>query len=216
MSEADVTSHLAPRDALTDERRELTATRLGLYGLVIILVASIVVGEIYPALTSLMCMLLVGLPLMVRRRLCMPLPWTMAALTAAVTVLHSAGILLSAYDLVWWWDLLTHFMATSVLAVAANLVILVRGRQAVPRALPTKYVPLVSLGLVIVLGMVWEAGEFTVDMAFGLKTQYSLQDTAIDLSVDILGGVLVAIVIPPYLNGLEEDYGICDLSPAAP
>ena len=216
MSEANVPSHLASHDALTDERRELTATRLGLYGLVIILVASIVVGEIYPALTSLMCMLLVGLPLMVRRRLCMPLPWTMAALTAAVTVLHSAGILLSAYDRVWWWDLLTHFMATSVLAVAANLVILVRGRQAVPRALPTKYVPLVSLGLVIVLGMVWEAGEFAVDMAFGLMTQYSLQDTAIDLSVDILGGVLVAIVIPPYLNGLEEDYGICDISPAAP
>ena len=140
----------------------------------------------------------------------------MAALTVTVTVLHSAGILLSAYSLVWWWDLLTHFMATSVLAVAANLVILVRGRQAVPRALPTKYVPLVSLGLVIVLGMVWEAGEFAVDMAFGLMTQYSLQDTAIDLSVDILGGVLVAIVIPPYLDGLEEDFGICEVNPAAP
>ncbi len=60
MSEANVPSHLASHDALTDERRELTATRLGLYGLGIILVASIVVGEIYPALTSLMCMLLVA------------------------------------------------------------------------------------------------------------------------------------------------------------
>lgn len=205
-----------PHDALTDERRERTITRLGLYALAVILVASIVVGEIYPALTSMMCMFFVILPLMVRQRLCMPLPWTMSALTVAVTVLHSAGILSHAYDLVWWWDLLTHFMATSVLAVAANLVILVRGRRAVPRALPTKYVPLVSLGLVIVLGMVWEAAEFIADIAFGLTTQYSLQDTAIDLSVDILGGVLVAIVMPPYLDSLEEDYGICAVSPETP
>ena len=216
MSVAAAPSPPVSRDALTDELRERAITRLGLYALAVVLVASVVVGEVYPALTSVMCMLIIILPLMARRRLCMPLPWTMSALAVAVTVLHSAGILVHAYDLIWWWDLLTHFMATSVLAVAANLVILVRGRRAVPRALPTKYVPLVSLGLVIVLGMVWEAAEFIADIAFDLTTQYSLQDTAIDLSVDILGGVLVAVVMPPYLDSLEEDYGICEVSSESP
>ena len=203
-------------DATTEERRELNITKLGLYALGIILVASVVVGELYPALTSIMCMFLVALPIVARRKWCMPLPWTMALLTVAVTVLHSAGILFKAYDLVWWWDHMTHFMATSVLAVAANLAILVRGRQAVPRALPVQYVPLISLGLVIVLGMVWEAAEFAADQIFYLRTQYSLDDTAIDLSVDILGGVLVTIIIPPYLERLEDDYGICPVSPAEP
>ena len=212
----EVASPTVRFDEATDESREAKITRLGIYALAIILVASIVVGETYPALTSLMCMFLVALPVLARRRLCMPLPWTMSALTVVVSVLHSAGILSHAYDLVWWWDLLTHFMATSVLAVAANLVILVRGRQAIPRALPVRYVPLISLGLVIVLGMVWEAAEFAVDLAFDLTTQYSLDDTAVDLSVDILGGVAVAIVIPPYLDSLEEDFGICEVSSSDP
>jgi len=47
-------------------------------------------------------------------------------------------------------------------------------------------------------------------------TQYSLHDTAIDLSVDILGGVLVAILIPPYLDSLDEGYGICEVNVAEP
>lgn len=201
---------------MSDERKELISTRLGLYALALILVASVLVWEPYPALTSLLCMAMVALPRQARLRLCIPLPWIMAALTAIVTVLHSMGILIGAYDVIWWWDMLTHMMATSVIAVAANLVIVVRGRRAVPRQLPVRYVPLISLGMVIVLGMVWEVAEFAADVFLGQLTQYSLHDTAVDLSVDILGGALVAILIPPYLDRLEEDYGICDVTLASP
>lgn len=197
---------------MTDEEKELISTRLGLAALLIVMIASFLVWELYPALTSILSMAMVALPRQARLRLCMPLPWILAAQTAVVTVLHTLGILVGAYDLVWWWDILTHMMATSVIAVAANLVITVRGRNATPRALPVKYVPLVSLGLVIVLGMVWEVAEFSADVFLGQMTQYSLNDTAVDLSVDILGGALVAVVIPPYLERLEEDYGICEVS----
>ena len=216
MNQENNSSAPYPVDSVNDERRELISIRLGLIALSTILVISVLFWKPYPALTSLMCMLLILLPRQARLRLCMPLPWTMAALASLVTVLHSAGILLGAYDLVWWWDLLTHFMATSVLAVAANLVILVRGRQAVPHALPTKYVPLVSLGMIIILGITWEIAEFAADVFLNTMTQYSLHDTAIDLSVDILGGVLVAILIPPYLDSLDEGYGICEVNVAEP
>ena len=62
----------------------------------------------------------------------------------------------------------------------------------------------------------YSAAEFAADQIFYLRTQYSLDDTAIDLSVDILGGVLVTIIIPPYLERLEDDYGVCPVSPAEP
>jgi len=198
---------------MDDEDKERLWALGGFAGLLLVMIASALQLKIYPALTSLLGMGAVALPYVARRYLCMPLPWMMTALTAIVTILHALGILVGAYDLVWWWDLLTHFMATSVIAVAANLVITVRGRKAEPRALPMRYVPLVSLGMVIVLGMVWELAEFSADVFFGTLTQYSLDDTAVDLSVDILGGVLVAILIPPFLDQLEEDYGVCLISP---
>lgn len=196
----------------TEEEKELIITKVGLVALFIVMVASLVKAELYPALTSVLGMALVALPRYVRLKLCMPLPWVLVALTAVVTVLHSMGILLRAYDLVWWWDILTHMMATSVIAVAANLVITVRGRMAMPSSLPIKYVPLISLGLVIVLGMLWETVEFAADVFLAQHTQYSLDDTAIDLSVDILGGALVAVLMPPYLERLDDDYGICQLN----
>ncbi|NLK26538.1 MAG: hypothetical protein GX307_08215 [Euryarchaeota archaeon] len=199
---------------MMDSKKERCVAALGILTLLAVLLASIFEAEPYPALTAILGIGLTGVPMLLRRHACLPLPWMLTALTAAVTFLHSFGILAHAYDKVWWWDILTHVAATVVLAIVVNIIILVVGRREPRVKLPLRYIPLVSLGLIISLGVLWEVLEFAFDGLLGMTMQYDLHDTAIDLSMDILGGVLVAILIPPYMEGLDENYGLCEyLSP---
>jgi hypothetical protein len=157
----------------------------------------------YPALTSILGMGLVALPWALYRKGLVHLPWPVTLAAGSVLLLHTLGILYSAYDLLWWWDIMTHMSATLIIALVISLVLLSLDR--LPGwEVPINLVPWMTLAFVILFGLVWEVLEFTFDGALGMNMQYSLDDTATDLTFDILGGGLVALAIYPLLSNMRQ------------
>jgi hypothetical protein len=158
----------------------------------------------YPAMTSLLGMGIVALPWALYRRGIVHLAWPVTLAAGSVLLLHSLGIVFQFYDVLWWWDTMTHMSATLIIAMVVSLVLLSLDRLLPGMAVPMNLVPGMTLAFVILLGVVWEVLEFVFDGALGMNMQYSLDDTATDLSFDILGGGLVALAIYPLLANVRE------------
>jgi FlaA1/EpsC-like NDP-sugar epimerase len=171
--------------------------------LLFVLLPSLYLNYLYPALTSLIGMGIVALPTVLSRKDIIHLPWPVTLATGSVLLLHSLGIFLRFYDMVWWWDTMTHMMATLIIALVVSLVLLSLDHLLPGMGMPTNLVPGTTLACVIFLGVVWEVLEFAFDGALGMNMQYSLDDTATDLSFDILGGGLVALAIYPLLEEMK-------------
>jgi hypothetical protein len=152
--------------------------------------------DLYAALTSILGLFLTSLPLLLRRRGLVFLPWPVTVGTGAVILLHVMGIRYELYDLVWWWDAVTHMMAAFIitLVVATALVSVDPNWIGIP--INSRSIAALSIAVVVVLGAFWEIAEFAFDGILGMNMQYSLDDTATDLSFDILGGTVVALMVP--------------------
>ncbi len=164
-------------------------------GFIITFLTGALNGDLYPVLTSLLCMVVVLIPLALRLRsqACLPWPFTMVAGT--VLFLHAAGVAFYFYDTVWWWDILTHTAASVVLAIMIAMA-LPAVHQWFPWAdVPDRLLPLATVLVVFTLGIIWEIAEFLLDQGLGTRMQYSLDDTALDLALDLLGGVIVAVIV---------------------
>lgn len=168
------------------------------------LVLSAYLWDLYPALTSLIGMGIVALPWALYRKGVVHLPWPVTLAAGSVLVLHSLGIVFQLYDLLWWWDIMTHITATLIIALVVSLVLLSLDRLLPGMEVPMNLVPGLTLAFVILFGVVWEVLEFAFDGALGMNMQYSLDDTATDLTFDILGGGLVALAIYPLLINMRQ------------
>ncbi len=182
---------------------------MGLYivieiGLLGTLLLSVYQSALYPAMTALIGMVIIALPWALYRRGIAHLPWPVTLAAGSVLLLHSLGIVFQFYDLLWWWDTMTHMMATLIIAMVVSLVLLSLGRLMPGMDVPMNLVPAMTLACVILFGVVWEVLEFAFDGALGLNMQYSLDDTATDLTFDILGGGLVALAIYPLLVNIKN------------
>lgn len=123
--------------------------------------------------------------------------------------LHVIGMV-GAYEAIFWWDHLTHLVSASLVAAVAYTVV-----TAADRHLEELYLPRWTLSLLLFvwtlgLGVLWEVMEFVgraVAVELGtdpLLVQYGLEDTMMDLAVDAVGGLLIAIVGPDRLDTLVE------------
>lgn len=188
------------------ERRETTAAAVSSLALLGVFIGGVSTNYLYPALSAVLGIGLTLVPLLLRRFANIPLPWSLTAFAGAVTFLHAFGILAYLYDLIWWWDIMTHISATAVMAAGITVGLIMIGEMRPRLSFLNEHLPLVVLGLVIVAGVLWEVLEFIFDGVLGMNMQYSLDDTATDLTFDILGGALVIVLVPPYLPGLRRSY----------
>lgn len=120
--------------------------------------------------------------------------------------LHVFGMV-GAYESIPWWDHLTHFVSASLVAAIAYTTV-----TAIDRHVDDLYLPSWTLGVLLAvvtvgLGVLWEVMEFIGRaMAVELGTdpllvQYGLDDTMLDIAVNALGGILIAVVGPTRLQG---------------
>ncbi|MFB6111329.1 MAG: hypothetical protein ABEJ35_02210 [Halobacteriaceae archaeon] len=120
--------------------------------------------------------------------------------------LHVIGMVW-AYETVYWWDHLTHFVSAALIAAVAYASVTAIDRHINALYLPPRFLAILLGLLTVGLGVVWEVLEFVgriIAVELGtdpLLVQYGLEDTMLDLAVDAVGGLLIGIVGPRRLGG---------------
>ena len=110
------------------------------------------------------------------------------------------------YATVPWWDHLTHALSSSVVAAVGYTTVRAVDRHSDDIYLPPRFMFVFILLFVLAFGVLWEVIEFAVSelaAATGSEsvlTQYSLDDTMLDLVFDTIGAVLVAVWGTAHLN----------------
>lgn len=133
-----------------------------------------------------------------------------ARLTAVITVavfLHVAGMT-GLYEVVAWWDHLTHTLSGILVAASGYAVVRALDEHSDALSLTPEFTFAFVLLFTMALGVVWEVLEFLARSLAGvvgvdpLLVQYGLADTLWDLVFDAVGAVLLAVFGAGKLQGL--------------
>lgn len=114
------------------------------------------------------------------------------------------GKWLGLYERIVYWDKVLHLGNSVLLGFLGFLLLFLlrtTGRLRASRVTAIVLTTWLTLGL----GAAWEIGEFTMDRAFGTRTQGSptmppLEDTMWDLILDAIGGLAGGVVAVAYLH----------------
>ncbi|WP_458207056.1 hypothetical protein [Haladaptatus sp. NG-SE-30] len=129
-------------------------------------------------------------------------------ITAAV-FLHAIGML-GLYDVVWWWDHLTHTLSATLVAGVGYATARAFDEHSDAVYFPPRFIFVYVLLFTLAFGVVWEVLEFVARefaRAAGMKPvliQYGLEDTIVDLIFDAAGAILVALFGSGALSGTIE------------
>lgn len=173
--------------------------------LLLMFVIGIFDGDPYAAGSALFGFGFVSIPWFLKREKIMVIPFELTLWIFIAIFLHNFGVLMEFYDYVWWWDKLTHFLSTSLIAVFGFIAIVIVDKYVDSIHLPPRFLPFFIIIFVSAMGVIWEIIEFMLDLAIGTHMQYSLADTATDLVYDTLGGLAIAAVGPLYLRHRSVD-----------
>lgn len=97
-------------------------------------------------------------------------------LIGIVAALHLIGTALYLYWVLWWYDLLVHFLASIWVALAVSWASVLGKKH--PSVL-------FVMGCVFIVGIAWEIFEFSIGATYATQLVF---DTALDLCVNIFGG----------------------------
>lgn len=129
----------------------------------------------------------------------LPIEFTLAA----CSILYASfglGEVRGFYARFWWWDLVLHSFSALVMGLIGFLMIYVFYMTNRVRIAPI-YVATISFGFAVTFGTLWEIFEFGMDWSFGFNMQKSgLFDTMTDLAVNIVGGLISAIIGYVYVK----------------
>ena len=140
------------------------------------------------------------LPAVLQHNYRIVLPWFLVFLLVLQLHLHTFwGVWLRYYDSHWFWDKLLHLKGTmlvSLVGFLAAYAIHLCGKVRLTG-------PILGLFTVVfgnALGAWWEIVEFLVDKTLQKNTQYSLDNTMIDLINNLLGSLIAAGLGGVYLK----------------
>lgn len=166
------------------------------------LVALAAAGRWMHVFVTVMLMIIIASPFILRRRLGVPIPSELhifAALFIFATLF--LGEVQDYYHRFWWWDLALHGTAGVLLGLFGFLfVYLVNENELVDVSMRPSFVALFAFFFSVGIGAMWEIFEFAMDRFFGLEMQKpmlgdpsGLTDTMWDLIVDTLGAAIMAV-----------------------
>ncbi|PIN94654.1 hypothetical protein COU53_02630 [Candidatus Pacearchaeota archaeon CG10_big_fil_rev_8_21_14_0_10_30_48] len=99
----------------------------------------------------------------------------------------------------WWWDVLLNLIASISLSIVGLTILYVLYKDKKINANPL-IISFLTFSFAVAMGTVWEILEFALDTFFGFNFQKSLLDTMKDLSINMLGAMLVSIVGYSYIK----------------
>ncbi|MEF8879986.1 MAG: hypothetical protein V5A64_06315 [Candidatus Thermoplasmatota archaeon] len=131
-------------------------------------------------------------PAILKRNYQMTLPLFLDLLIAVALILHIGGGILNAYRDIPYYDVLTHFVSSFLIAFLAFVIIYIL-HVYWDGLIMDKY----AMGFLVVLftismGVVWELNEWITDVIFLTHEQWGYTDTIKDLFIDTIAGVVMA------------------------
>ncbi|MFD1158114.1 hypothetical protein [Roseovarius aestuarii] len=113
------------------------------------------------------------------------------------------GEVFDFYERFWWWDIAMHG-GSAVGFGLIGFVLVFMMFQGDRFAAPHFAITFFAFCFAVMIGVIWEVFEFSMDQLFGLNMQKSgLVDTMGDLIVDMIGAGLGAASGYAYLKGLQ-------------
>ena len=115
------------------------------------------------------------------------------------------GSALDFYYRFWWWDLVLHTASGFLLGIIGFVALFVLNQtDRVRPAMTPAFIAFFGVTFAVTLGVAWEIFEFAVDTvrpAINMQsTETGVRDTMVDLIVDTVGAVIVALMGYAYLK----------------
>ncbi|MDN7023363.1 DUF2238 domain-containing protein [Methanoculleus sp. FWC-SCC1] len=166
---------------------------------------SVSLGDLFLTLASLAAFSLTLIPSILNRNLGMRLPWQLTLLIALSIYLHVAGHVGELYLLYApCYDKIAHLVSSVTLTII-GFAIAIFADQIYRMRLPRGAIVLFAVFFTISMGAVWEIYEFAADQIFGMTLQQGNSDTMVDLMVDGIGALVVAVLGDAYLRRVPKE-----------
>lgn len=145
--------------------------------------------------TSFIGFFMTCIPYLIGRRIQVTLPWEVNFLIAFAIFLHVVGYSQHLYILLYpYFDKFAHFVSSITVAVLAFVSIILINRFSCTK-LPRWQIFFYIVIFTMAIGAFWEIFEYLMDTFFGAyltkSLQHGIDDTMIDLILDLLGGIVI-------------------------
>jgi uncharacterized membrane protein YjdF len=134
------------------------------------------------------------IPTILKRNYQITLPLFLELLIILSLILHIGGGLLNAYHTIPHYDTLTHFVSSFFIAFLAFIIIYILDVHWDGLIMDKHAMAFFVVMVTMAIGVVWEFNEWITDIIFGTKEQWGYNDTIKDLFIDMLAGIVVAII----------------------
>lgn len=177
-------------------------------GIAAVTIGALIRGQLLLVLSGVMILLLTFTPALLERKLRVALPVEFTLLTCAFLfasfALGEAG---DFYERFWWWDLALHGVSAMITGIIGFLSLYVFYMTHRIRMEPI-YVAILTFGLAVAVGTLWEIFEFLADWFLGLNMQKSgLVDTMTDLMINAAGAIAAATMGYYYVKNGDSLLG---------
>ncbi|MGA9401115.1 hypothetical protein, partial [Haladaptatus sp.] len=152
---------------------------------------------------------LMELPAVLERDYHLPVDTGLTLWIVVPVFLHAIGTV-GLYESVGLWDQLTHTLSSSLVAAAGYTTVRALDVHADSIYLPRKFMLLFILLFTLAFGVLWELLEFglgglaTMSGTGSVLSQYSLENTMLDLVFDTVGGIIVAVWGATHLSNVSD------------
>ncbi len=134
------------------------------------------------------------IPSILHKNFNITLPWILDTLIAFALFLHIGGVILNAYHIIPFYDSLTHFVSSILVAFLAFVAIYILDKYWKGLHMNKYAMAFVVVIFTMAMGVVWEFFEWTTDLLFQTNEQWGLFDTMKDLLIDTIAGIFIAII----------------------
>lgn len=162
----------------------------------------------YQVNTGIFCGLVCFFPMLLSRFHVLDLHPAFVAVIELSILLHAYGVLLLSYDLITYYDTITHFLSSVTVAMCVFMTLMCY--QAYSGGSVRFTGPKMALFIVLIMlgfSAYWEVFEYIVDILTGTTMQYSPFDTLRDMLCNTCGTLTVSITVGYYMrNRQPEDF----------
>lgn len=178
--------------------RRKDKVRVGIYlsyfiFIVIIGTASYFVSNVLDFALSLLALLLMFSPALIRKDFRADFPSLIDTLILVYLFLGTyLGSFKSFFEEIWWWDILLHLlMGINIALISFSIIFRLKEVKAHVQLSPFMIASF-SFAISMAAGGIWEIIEYILDTFFGFELQQPHPDTMIDLIFVFIGGLVVS------------------------